>query len=81
MSSSVPIKAVDNLLFLKTNPALDINSMLRGTLQKFMKRTDIAPRLRTTICRSRKVLSHVGYEPTTLSAVRHSYSQLMCDMC
>lgn len=34
-----------------------------------MKRTPRIPRLRTIVCESHKVLAHVRYKPTTLSAV------------
>lgn len=38
--------------------------MSRG-IQTYMKPTQRTPKLRTTICGSHKVLSLVGFEPTT----------------
>lgn len=62
-----------DLIQMKVNknssPALVIYAISRGTLQIIMKETQRSLGLRTTICRSYKVLSHVWFEVTTFRVV------------
>lgn len=53
------VKAKFRFYFTKTTPAIEINPVSRGTLQTSIKRKPRTHRLKTIICGSHKMMSHV----------------------